>query len=281
MSKVIIGIHGLSNKPPKDTLAGWWKEAIIEGLNKNTGIFNPSINFESVYWADVMYENPDPQPDAYKAAEEGALKTYDESWLDAVREKVFDWGGDFMDAAKKYLGIEKVADEVLENKLKDLSIYYEEESTRNALRERLKSKIMEHKNKRIMILSHSMGTIVAYDVLRILGQKYPRLLVDHFITLGSPLGLPHVKYKIAKENSLVRTPSIVKRWSNFADKRDPVAFDVKLSGDYAPNSNGVKVVDDLIANDWGGIYHKSYGYLRAPEVSNVIREFICQPVDLW
>lgn len=281
MSKVIIGIHGLSNKPPKDTLAEWWKKAIIEGLHKNTGIFNPSINFESVYWADVMYENPDPNPDAYKAAEKGALKTYDKSWLDAVREKVFDWGGDIVDAAKKYLGVDKVADEVLELKLKDLSIYYEDENIRNTLRERLKSKIMEHKNEKIMILSHSMGTIIAYDVLRILGKEYPELRVDHFVTLGSPLGLPHVKYKIAQENSLVRTPSIVKRWSNFADKRDPVAFDVYLSGDYAPNSDGVKVVDDLIANDWGGIHHKSYGYLRAPEVSKVIREFICQPVDLW
>ncbi len=274
MSKVIIGIHGLSNKPPKDTLARWWKEAITEGLEKNTGISNPSIHFESVYWADVMYQNPDPKPDAYKAAEEGALKTYDDSWLDAVREKVFDWSGDIIDSAKKYLGVDKVADEVLEHKLKDLSRYYKEESITKTLRERLMSKIMEHKDKRIMILSHSMGTIIAYDVLRILGEESRRLVVDHFITLGSPLGLPHVKYKIAQENRLVRTPSIVKRWSNFADKRDPVAFDVYLSGDYAPNSDGVKVVDDLIANDWGGIHHKSYGYLRAPEVSKVIREFI-------
>ena len=274
MSKVIIGIHGLSNKPPKETLAIWWKEAIIEGLEKNTGIANPEINFESVYWADVMYETPDTEPDAYKAAEEGALKTYDDSWLDAVREKVFDWEGDILDSAKKYLGIDKAADEVLEHKLKDLSRYYKEENIRKTLRERLASKIIEHRDKRIMILSHSMGTIIAYDVLRILGEEYSRLLVDHFITLGSPLGLPHVKYKIAQENRLVRTPSIVKRWSNFADKRDPVALDVHLSGDYAPNSDGVKVVDDLIANDWGGIHHKSYGYLRAPEVSRVIREFI-------
>lgn len=274
MSKVIIGIHGLSNKPPKDTLAEWWKAAIVEGLEKNTGITNPSINFESVYWADVMYEKPDPKPDAYKKAEEGALKTYDDSWLDAVREKVFDWSGDIIDAAKKYLGVDKVADEVLEHKLKDLSRYYKEASIRETLRDRLKSKILEHKDKRIMILSHSMGTIIAYDVLRILGQEHPRLLIDHFITLGSPLGLPHVKYKIAQENSLVRTPSIVKRWTNFADKRDPVALDVHLSGDYARNSDGVRVEDDLIANDWGGIHHKSYGYLRAPEVSKVIREFI-------
>ena len=125
-----------------------------------------------------------------------------------------------------------------------------------------------------MILSHSMGTIIAYDVLRAIGKDHPRLVVDNFVTLGSPLGLPHVKYKIAQENPLVRTPSIVRKWLNFADRRDPVAVDTHLAGDYQPNDSGVIVEDDLVSNDWGGIHHKSYGYLRTPEVSNVIKNFI-------
>ena len=32
MKTVLIGIHGLRNKPPKDTLADWWKTSIIEGF---------------------------------------------------------------------------------------------------------------------------------------------------------------------------------------------------------------------------------------------------------
>lgn len=274
MSKVLIGIHGLSNKPEKEVLASWWEKAIIEGLKKNMGIENPKIDFQSVYWADLMYDNPNPEPDAYREAGEGALKTYEESWMDSIRENVFDWGGNILDAAKKHLGMNAIADEVLERKLKDLSKYYEDQTVRNALRQRLNDKILDNREKRIMILSHSMGTIVAYDVLRNLGADYSRLQIDHFVTLGSPLGLPHVKHKIALEQSYVRTPSIVKKWSNFADKRDPVAFDIKLAGDYAPNADGVQVTDDLIANDWSGIHHKSYGYLRAPEVSKVIRAFI-------
>ena len=33
MSKVIIGIHGLGNKPQKNLLEEWWKAAINEGFN--------------------------------------------------------------------------------------------------------------------------------------------------------------------------------------------------------------------------------------------------------
>nr|WP_321398251.1 alpha/beta hydrolase [uncultured Desulfobacter sp.] len=274
MSKVLIGIHGLSNKPEEETLKKWWEEAIKEGLKKNTGIQNPKFDFQSVYWADVMYDKPDPTPDAYTAAKPGAIKTYEESWLDAVREETFSWGGEILDVGKKYFGMDRIADEVLQRKLKDLHRYYTNPEDRNKLRDRLRNAIIDNQSKRIMILSHSMGTIIAYDVLREMGETHPRLEIDHLVTIGSPLGLPHVKYKIQEERNYVRTPSIVKKWSNFADKRDPVSFDVYLSGDYAPNSDGIQVKDDLVANDWGGIHHKSYGYLRTPEVSKAIRSFI-------
>lgn len=274
MSKILIGIHGLSNKPAPDILAKGWENAIKEGLRKNERIDVKEIQFSSVYWADVLYAEPDDNPDPYKEADEGVLKTYEDNWLDSVKAGAFDWGGDLLDAMKKQFGMDKTADKVLEHKLKDLSKYYESEEVRDTLRGRLKNEILKHQDKRIMILSHSMGTIIAYDVLRNVGREHPRLIIDHFVTLGSPLGLPHVKFKIAQENSFVRTPSTVRKWSNYADKRDPVALDANLSGDYAPNDDGVKVEDDLVANDWGGIHHKSYGYLRTPEVSKIIGGFI-------
>ena len=274
MSNVLIGIHGLSNKPTDDVLTKGWEDAIREGLSKNEGIDDAPINFSSVYWADVMYPKPDSEPDLYKKAGEGAIMTYEESWLDSVKAGVFDWAGDVLDSMKNHFGMDATADTVLKHKLKDLSEYYKNEDVRNTLRDRLRNEILNHKNMRIMVLAHSMGTIIAYDVLRNIGKEHPRLIIDHLVTLGSPLGLPHVKYKVAQESPLVRTPSVVKRWSNFADKRDPVAMDAHLAGDYAPNDNGVLVKDDLVANDWGGIHHKSYGYLRTPEVSKAIRAFI-------
>ena len=195
MSNVIIGIHGLSNKPKPSVLESGWSTAILEGLKKNEGIDNVSLNFSSVYWADKMYDEYDPKPDLYREASEGALKTYNESWMDSVRNKTFDWAGDIIDCMKNSFGMDALADKILEEKLIDLSRYYKEPKKRKELRDILKDEILKHKEKRIMILSHSMGTIIAYDVLRDIGKQFPRLIIDHFVTLGSPLGMPHVNIK--------------------------------------------------------------------------------------
>ena len=57
MSKIIIGIHGLGNKPPPKTLSAWWKAAIREGLGS---IKKPKeqFTFELVYWAHCLYPVP-------------------------------------------------------------------------------------------------------------------------------------------------------------------------------------------------------------------------------
>jgi len=61
MRKVIIGIHGLRNKPPRPLLAEWWRKSIEEGfhvLNKPV----PDFEFEMAYWANCIH--PDAQDPA-------------------------------------------------------------------------------------------------------------------------------------------------------------------------------------------------------------------------
>ncbi|MCK5372661.1 MAG: hypothetical protein KAQ62_29055, partial [Cyclobacteriaceae bacterium] len=57
MAKVIIGIHGLGNKPPKEMLENWWEKAMIEGLEKSNNPYQLP-HFELVYWADILYDKP-------------------------------------------------------------------------------------------------------------------------------------------------------------------------------------------------------------------------------
>lgn len=57
MAKVIIGIHGLGNKPPGQLLEKWWKMSMIEGLKLN-GHNKRLPRFELVYWADVIHSSP-------------------------------------------------------------------------------------------------------------------------------------------------------------------------------------------------------------------------------
>ena len=128
-----------------------------------------------------------------------------------------------------------------------------------------------------------MGSILAYDTL-VLAK--PLIQIDTFVTIGSPLGLPVVMKKIAAELSVklnetvkLKTPQgIQRKWLNFSDIEDKVAFNYNLSDDYDANSIGILPEDYIVNNDYVinnvNNTHKSYGYLRTPEFSNALHEFL-------
>lgn len=209
-----------------------------------------------VYWSDVTYPKPIPNSKNDEVYEKspvkgkGPLRTYEDGWEDELRATTFGLVGDFIDGAKSLLGISKSADAVLEAKLKDLFRYYTDKDVRSTLRNRLKEALLRNADHRSMLIAHSMGSIVAYDVLRQIGKEAPNFRLAHFVTIGSPLGLPHVVMRIRDESPLVRTPSVVDRWTNLADRRDPVSLDIRLRDDYDENDRGVKVKDDLVYNDY-------------------------------
>ncbi len=305
MAKVIVGIHGLANKPEKEKLKKWWEESIREGLKKNQDFDPPDFDFHMVHWADLLYKYPVHEDknfsfdklyndEPYVPAADGALKRYDDKFLDKVRAGVFDIIGDTADKLKVHMGMDSFADFLIGRLLKDLDFYYDNReiqnregglgTTQSVLRQELLNTLVPLKGESILLIAHSMGSIIAYDALRDLGRDDPDFELSHWVTIGSPLGLPHVKAKIVQERSYdnrVRTPSVVKHsWVNFADKKDPVAADIFLKGDYAANDDKVEVVDDLVANDYIAPgkdrhnHHKSYGYLRTPEMSAHIKAFL-------
>ena len=65
-----------------------------------------------------------------------------------------------------------------------------------------------------------------------------------------------------------------------ADIRDKIAIYYKLSDDFKPNSKGVEVVDHTVINDYkygeDENPHKSYGYLRTPEMSILLNKFMTE-----
>jgi pimeloyl-ACP methyl ester carboxylesterase len=306
----IVGIHGLANKPEKEVLTDWWEKSIREGLEKTCGINNPQFDFEMVYWADLLHKRPQHQDKLFDfdnlyneqpyTEAEGKPKRYDEGWLDKVRASSSALAGATIDLLKEQFGMDSLADWVLEKTLKDLAFYYDNErkignrseppqpvQARIVLQDELRNVLLPLKDEKLMLIAHSMGTIIAYDVLRDIGQAGSGFEVAQFITIGSPLGLPHVKAQIIEERDYdgegrerVRTPSVVTgRWVNYANRKDPVALDTHLRDDYSPNRNGIRVEDDLVVNGYLSLskkpnHHKSYGYLRTPELSEHIRDFL-------
>ncbi len=282
MAKVIIGIHGLANKPEKDVLNIWWHDSIVEGLQRNSRISEPSIKFTMVDYADVYYlgkrlsseENKEP----YRSAKAGALKRYDERFWESLGGKIEEVVGAGVDEVKERLGwTTDIIDKALTKVLSDLGQYYTKPADHEAVQKTLRDALLKHRNDEIMLIAHSMGTIVAYDVLRDIGREDNGVTVSRFVTIGSPLGLAHVKRKsqLERPDSRLRTPTIVTRsWVNYADRRDYVALDSHLRDDYKANSSGVRVQDDRVINDYPDNPHKSYGYLRTPELSEHIAAFV-------
>src|SRR5215207_10717871 len=90
----------------------------------------------------------------------------------------------------------------------------------------------EVEGERIIIVSHSMGTMVAYDVLRNC-PECPQ--VDTLFTLGSPLGIREVQDElIAVGRTGVDFPSAtLRRWVNVYDPLDVVCgADPILANDF-------------------------------------------------
>ncbi len=309
MSKIIIGIHGLGNKPPKDLLETWWKQAICEGLQK-INRFNYPPKFEMVYWADILNEKPlNPL-----ISEEDNPFFLDEPYLPSLKSKI---NPTPHTKRTKFLGFleeqmdkiflnedlttnfEFVSDLIFKKYFRELDIYFAKhpkindssfKSAKDIIRKRLGDVLIKHKGKEILLIAHSMGSIIAYDVCNFL---VPKARIDTLITIGSPIGNPIIISKIAEEQKIIdpnikklKTPECIKRnWYNFADIEDNVAHNFNLMDDYESNSSNIKVKDILIENNYviNGERnpHKSYGYLRAPEFSNIITDFLESNTNLF
>lgn len=299
MSKVIIGIHGLGNKPPKELLEKWWKEAIDEGLSKLGKPFS-DYRFELVYWADILHEKPldiectdkdNPLSLIEKyVPSSGVLVPEDHS----MRKRILDFVTKEVDSIflnKDYsLNYSFVTDSIIRRWFRDLDSYYGSDGTnskqihvKNRIRNRMTTALKKYRHEEILVIAHSMGSIIAYDVLSF---EVPHLSVDSFYTIGSPLGVPVVKSKIAAERKLnhrnsphLTTPqNVLRKWYNFSDLEDRVAFNYRLADDFRINRKLVKPQDYIVENDYeiAGEKnpHKSYGYLRTKEFSMKVAEFL-------
>jgi hypothetical protein len=280
---VIIGIHGLNNKPTADILEEWWKTSILEGLSRHAAGQKYKLHFELVYWADLMYGGPLDVAglvDPYTPAEGiGPLPRVGLSVRKVTSARL---RGSVGKALEKVSGVrlgQRMVRGTVEAKIPDLYFYNSDELLRQAIQDRLIRRLRAARRwrRKVMLIAHSMGSIVAYDVLRDGSRGLKGLDITHFVTVGSPLGLADLKTVFEGPRFV---PECVARWSNFSDPKDPVSsWDTSLCDNYHANSRGVTISDRLVVNSYVSPAgkpnaHKIYGYLRTPEVSELIAGFL-------
>lgn len=132
---------------------------------------------------------------------------------------------------------------------------------RRELRDRLVKDLRaaQETGDKIIIVSHSMGTMIAYDVLRNV-PDCPQ--VDTLFTLGSPLGVTEVQDELqATDTKQVDFPAAkLRRWVNVFDPLDPICgADPHFANDYS--AVGGKVVEDIKESNWGNWRHTITHYL--------------------
>jgi hypothetical protein len=301
MSKIILGIHGLGNKAKRKLLQRWWKAALQEGLRQN-GYPWRFVKCKVLYWADLLHQKPldpkvgDKKNPFYIETPYVPAKTISEKKPKKIRKKIIDYIQQHV--AKIILNdnfsinYSSVTDLIIRRYFKDLDAYYTKKCrdkknfvrpAKEVIREELARMLRKYKRKEIMLIGHSMGSILAYDVLTGVASD---ITINIFVTMGSPLGLPPIMLKILtgqskkqhKHMSVEIPNNITKSWYNFFDPTDKISANHKLSDCYKKNARHVRVVDTIVSNNYEYRGEKNphtvYGYLRTPEFARLLDEFL-------
>lgn len=146
---------------------------------------------------------------------------------------------------------------------------------RAELRERFVSTLKgikaEKPNESIVVVSHSMGTMIAYDCLKCV-PDCPS--VDWLLTIGSPLGIDEIQDGFApvwtRENGYPYE-KLTQGWVNTYDPLDVVArLDPNLANDYQRAGN--LVIRDIAESNWGAWRHSIRKYLQGNELRSSLRQ---------
>lgn len=120
-----------------------------------------------------------------------------------------------------------------------------------------------------ILITHSLGTVIAFKLLREMEAVSAGVQVPLLITMGSPLGLDAFKAKLGVPRRRAR---FVQKWENFYDPSDFVALGKPLTKEnFAEGIGNDGTVDNTTINAHGII-----GYLPHKGVIEVLRQALSQ-----
>ena len=300
-ARTVVYVHGIGNKPIPSVLKCQWDTALFG--------FDLGERSRLAYWVNrAYYPSPDPSTCASgdKTSLEGeptgtglsvkqqlgtvTLKDEVEAVatqhtdrkvllrlataLNATTAETAEISARRVDA--KVLGIlpgpvrEWITRQLVRAFLRDVNDYFYVAERREVMKKSLVDRL-EVGGGPFVVVAHSQGTMIAYDVL--MGLDPAKYQVPLFVTVGSPLGVGEVQDQIRRltnQKGQLTKPPCVDKWVNFADVLDPVALDKSLSGEYAPKA---AITDQRVRNpDSPKNPHSGSGYLSLAVVRSAVRE---------
>jgi hypothetical protein len=131
----------------------------------------------------------------------------------------------------------------------------------DGMRERLRE-VLDAVSGPVVVVGHSLGTIIAYDVLRERSRDVPLL-----VTAGSPLAVQEIQDLVTNP---LHVPDGVTAWRNVCDARDLVALDKTIRPEYTPAD---RIRDFLVVNDSGN-HHDITNYLQTAPVHDAVTALV-------
>lgn len=318
--KRIIMIHGLASKPPSQDLHELWTQCLIENIRVDDKDLAAALNkqpnvLRSAYWADATPHHLPDDAEYVQGLRKQVVKVVNErkaikgSFHVDNREKIDDFFKDRgIDLVKVLAGALTVKDDVMKAFLRETELYDEDQYIADRMRKPLEAELRDAWDNKcdVAVISHSMGTFIAYDVLWQFSHRnvprfkeYRRKRVQLFVTMGSPLGEPTVRdllFARHHANSGKRQyPTNIDFWHNYSCLGDVVSHQEDL-GDifFKPMKKlGVLRKRPHRGIDYTGLHnpfvvvehdgnkerpkrnpHKSYGYLVQPRLGTWLRDFL-------
>ena len=179
------------------------------------------------------------------------------------------------------------ATEELQLQLHDLSRYNRNKNgIADVARQTLKKPLLHAADagRPVLLLAHSMGSVIAYDALWQMSQESDRDVSVHLlVTMGSPLGQNVIQRNLLgySESGKERYPANILDWINIAAIGELTAIDMTLNDDFGEmvDLGLVAGIDDRTTYNYYHIdgelsVHAEYGYL----VNEVTAKIVC---DWW
>jgi hypothetical protein len=307
MSKHLVLVHGRSFKPDEASLTANWLEALRHGLERDAGAAALAA-FENAhktmaYYGDLSndflrsvgreYDEIPDIEDRQRALQD--LKGYSEADFIANGRVNYE-ALPGQDAVKEFLvdvfsgpvSLFGLGDNLISLVAPDMGQYWNQESdfgrdVRKRLTDPLKNALQSGQD--VMLVSHSLGTLVAYDVLWKFSHygEYEHIRgesVSTWVTMGSPLGDENIKQNL-KGSGIIgsrRYPHNVRRWFNIAAEDDYISHDEDVANDYADMLNITPIADhgiyNLAVRHGNSNPHHGAGYLIHPTVINLLKNWL-------
>lgn len=318
MMKHLMLIHGRSFKPAEARLKKLWFNAIKFGLQRDgyDNALNKKIKKTFVYYGNISNDflsasgNFNDQDKGSYDQEEDLLDR-NECLENLKKYKRDDFLGDkgknnyeklesfapakewLADTFGGFLESFGIAEHLIRTFAKDIEHYWSPDSAfgsdvRWKLTEPLESALI--KGDDVFLVSHSLGTMIAYDVLWKFSHtgEYKELRkngskLTTLVTLGSPLGNETVKRNLkgARAVGNCKFPTLIQHWENLAAEDDYISHDETLGDDYKKMKRAglVNSIRDhrpynLAVRNGKPNPHHGVGYLIHPEFIKLLGEWL-------